>query len=149
MALGGQATYRAWGHAQEVIARASQAAGVTPRNPLRFQGQQFDEETGLHYNRLRYYDPQLGRLISEDPIALQGGINKYQYAPNPVTYIDPLGLAKGKCVICWYNHIGGATRHSRSLRNASAAEFASADDSSPMNWCGYRWIDPNAATSYG
>ncbi|KAG8150176.1 hypothetical protein BFF94_028215 [Burkholderia catarinensis] len=82
-----------------------------PPNPLRFQGQQFDDETGLHYNRLRYYDPQLGRFISEDPIALHGGVNTYQYAPNPVAYIDPLGLAKGKCVIYWYNHIGGATGH--------------------------------------
>ncbi|MCA8101407.1 RHS repeat-associated core domain-containing protein [Burkholderia contaminans] len=106
-----EASYRAWGHAQEVIARASRAAGATPRNPLRFQGQQFDDETGLHYNRLRYYDPQLGRFISEDPIALHGGVNTYQYAPNPVAYIDPLGLARGKCVIYWYNHIGGPTGH--------------------------------------
>ena len=98
-----EASYRAWGHAQEVIARASRAAGATPRNPLRFQGQQFDDETGLHYNRLRYYDPQLGRFISEDPIALHGGVNTYQYAPNPVAYIDPLGLARGKCVIYWSN----------------------------------------------
>ncbi|PCE26092.1 sugar-binding protein [Paraburkholderia acidicola] len=105
------ATYRAWGEAGEVIARVSKVAGITPCNPLRFQGQQFDEETGLHYNRFRYYDPQHGRFVSQDPIGLWGGANLYQYAPNPIGYIDPLGLAKGKCTIYWYNNIGGRTGH--------------------------------------
>ena len=59
---------------------------------LRFQGQYFDAETGLHYNRFRYYDPDIGRFVSQDPIGLAGGINNYQYAPNPVEWIDPLGL---------------------------------------------------------
>ena len=60
--------------------------------PLRFQGQYCDAETGLHYNRHRYYDPQLGRFTTQDPISLAGGINLYQYAPNPVGWVDPLGL---------------------------------------------------------
>ena len=60
--------------------------------PLRFQGQYCDAETGLHYNRHRYYDPQLGRFTTQDPISLAGGINLYQYAPNPVQWVDPLGL---------------------------------------------------------
>ncbi|EMQ2088728.1 RHS domain-containing protein [Salmonella enterica subsp. enterica] len=64
------------------------------RNPLRFQGQYFDEESGLHYNRYRYYEPESGRYISADPIGLAGGLNLYQYAPNPLSYIDPLGLAR-------------------------------------------------------
>ncbi|CCN36817.1 putative Rhs family protein [Vibrio nigripulchritudo SO65] len=62
------------------------------RNPLRFQGQYFDEESGLHYNLARYYDPYSGRFIQPDPIGLLGGINHYQYAPNPVMWIDPSGL---------------------------------------------------------
>jgi len=41
--------------------------------PFRFQGQQFDQETGLHYNRFRYYDPVVGRFVSQDPIGLKGG----------------------------------------------------------------------------
>ena len=61
--------------------------------PIRFQGQYHDIETGLHYNRFRYYDPDVGRFISQDPIGLEGGNNLYQYAPNPVVWIDPLGLA--------------------------------------------------------
>jgi RHS repeat-associated protein len=61
--------------------------------PFRFQGQQFDEETGLHYNRFRYYDPGVGRFVSQDPIGLLGGSNLFAYAPNPLGWIDPLGLA--------------------------------------------------------
>ncbi|NTX19499.1 hypothetical protein HT748_08285 [Burkholderia cepacia] len=47
----------------------------------------------MHYNRNRYYDPGSGRFISKDPIGLQGGLNAYQYAPNPTLWIDPLGLS--------------------------------------------------------
>ncbi|EPY8187842.1 RHS repeat-associated core domain-containing protein, partial [Escherichia coli] len=59
---------------------------------LRYQGQYLDRETGLHYNLHRYYDPDVGRFMVTDPISLAGGINLYQYAPNPLSWIDPLGL---------------------------------------------------------
>ena len=62
-------------------------------NPLRFQGQYYDRESGLHYNRFRYYCPRQGRFIHQDPIGLAGGINPYQYAPNPVNWVDPFGLS--------------------------------------------------------
>ncbi len=62
-------------------------------NPLRFQGQYFDAETGLHYNRHRYYDPEIAGFISQDPIGLAGGLNVYQYAPNPLGWVDPWGLS--------------------------------------------------------
>jgi RHS repeat-associated protein len=61
-------------------------------NHLRFAGQYYDEETGLHYNRHRYYDPAIGRYLSPDPIELDGGLNAYAYAQNPVNFIDPFGL---------------------------------------------------------
>ncbi|GAB0063566.1 hypothetical protein IBA8401_45980 [Pseudomonas syringae] len=61
---------------------------------LRFQGQYFDVETGLHYNTFRYYDPEIGRFITQDPIGLSGGDNLYQYAPNPNGWVDPFGLCK-------------------------------------------------------
>ena len=61
--------------------------------PLRYAGQYADGETGLHYNLFRYYDPQVGRYIVQDPIGLNGGWNLYQYAPNPLGWIDPLGLS--------------------------------------------------------
>ncbi|WP_055733291.1 RHS repeat domain-containing protein [Agarivorans gilvus] len=63
-------------------------------NPLRFQGQYHDEESGLHYNFHRYYCPQQGRYIQQDPIELLGGINLYQYTPSPTNWVDPLGLCK-------------------------------------------------------
>ena len=64
---------------------------------LRYQGQYLDRETGLHYNLHRYYDPDVGRFIVTDPIGLAGGLNLYAYAPNPLKYIDPLGLKKELC----------------------------------------------------
>jgi len=63
---------------------------------LRFQGQYFDAESGLHYNRHRYYDPEIGRYLTPDPIKLAGGLNQYQYTPNPTGWVDPLGLS-GNC----------------------------------------------------
>ncbi|MFS2099859.1 RHS repeat-associated core domain-containing protein [Variovorax sp. Varisp85] len=84
------AQYKAWGEAREAISEAGRRAGF--RNPIRFQGQYWDEETGLHYNRHRYYDPRAGRFVSSDPIALAGGINLHAYALNTTEWIDPLGL---------------------------------------------------------
>jgi RHS repeat-associated protein len=62
-------------------------------NNLRFPGQYYDVETGLHYNWHRYYDPETGRYFRADPIGLAGGINPYIYTlNNPVNLIDPMGL---------------------------------------------------------
>ncbi|EAQ6500095.1 RHS repeat protein, partial [Salmonella enterica] len=61
---------------------------------IRLPGQQYDEESGLHYNRHRYYDPGQGRYITQDPTGLMGGWNPYQYPLNPVVNIDPLGLLR-------------------------------------------------------
>jgi len=56
-------------------------------------GQYFDQETNLHYNHFRYYDPELGRYITSDPIGLDGGKNTYSYAnQNSVRFYDILGL---------------------------------------------------------
>jgi len=59
---------------------------------LRFPGQYFDSETGLHYNYFRDYDPSTGRYIQSDPVGLVGGINTYAYAQaNPGGLADPSG----------------------------------------------------------
>lgn len=59
---------------------------------VRFAGQYFDSETGLHYNYFRYYDPATGRYISSDPIGLAGGLNTYGYVnANPILYFDRFG----------------------------------------------------------
>ena len=62
--------------------------------PYRLPGQQYDEESGLYYNRHRYYDPLQGRYITQDPIGLKGGINLYTYPLVPIRYTDPLGLER-------------------------------------------------------
>ena len=70
----------------------SQPVGTTAANPLRFPGQQFDANLGLHYNYFRTYDPATGRYLETDPIGLAGGPNLYAYANgNPVRYSDPTG----------------------------------------------------------
>jgi RHS repeat-associated protein len=67
--------------------------GVATVINLRFPGQYYDAETGLHYNYFRYYDPSTGRYITSDPIGLIAGLNTYGYvAGNPVNFSDPLGL---------------------------------------------------------
>jgi RHS repeat-associated protein len=66
-----------------------------------FTGREWDSETGLHYYRARYYDPKLGRFLSEDPIGLGGGLNLFVYVLNrPVNWIDPFGLQGVKCDGC-------------------------------------------------
>ncbi|TDB41262.1 sugar-binding protein, partial [Photorhabdus khanii subsp. guanajuatensis] len=60
---------------------------------FRFCGQYKDEESGLFYNRFRYYSPETGQYLSPDPLGLAGGVNPYGYVHDPVSWIDPLGLA--------------------------------------------------------
>ncbi|HKX27718.1 MAG TPA: RHS repeat-associated core domain-containing protein [Blastocatellia bacterium] len=61
-------------------------------NDLRHQEPYEDRETGLFYNNFRYYDPELGRYLSQDPIGLLGGTNLYSDVDSPTTKIDPWGL---------------------------------------------------------
>ncbi|QPT14117.1 Rhs family protein [Serratia rubidaea] len=70
-----------------------QRRGAVYEQPLRYAGQYQDNESGLHYNLFRYYEPEVGRFTTQDPIGLQGGLNLYQYAPNPYGRVDPLGLS--------------------------------------------------------
>ncbi len=79
--------YWAWGDI-----RKQKTGGIDC--PVRFQGQWHDKETGLHYNRFRYYDPETGRYISQDPIRLTGGFNLYAYVLDPISFFDPFGLVK-------------------------------------------------------
>lgn len=90
-----QARYKTWGNTVteewiSTVGRDDLQPQCLPQN-LRYQGQYLDRETGLHYNTFRYYDPDMGRFITEDPIGLYGGINLYQYAPNPLLWTDPWG----------------------------------------------------------
>ena len=86
-----QAAYLPFGKAQVTI--------ETVKNNLRFPGQYYDSETGLHYNWNRFYDPDTGRYVTADPLGLDGGMNLYAYVGgDPVNGIDPFGLY---CKIEW------------------------------------------------
>ena len=61
--------------------------------PFRLQNQHYDEETGLHYNFFRYYDPEIGRFTQQDPIGLAGGESLYRFANSVQTWIDVFGLS--------------------------------------------------------
>ncbi|WP_258187569.1 RHS repeat-associated core domain-containing protein [Trinickia symbiotica] len=110
-----RARYKVWGntvqeewvHPEPVMSTGRQMTPI-PQN-LRFQGQYLDRETGLHYNTFRFYDPDVGRFITHDPIGLNGGANLYQYAPNPLFWIDPWGWA------CIKNKEDGMAREARAM----------------------------------
>ena len=91
------ADYEAWGNTATVEWKEQRIDNIVVSEehlqPIRFQGQSFDVETGLHYNRFRYFDPDLGMFTTRDPIGLLGGSNVFQYAPNPTGWIDPFGLS--------------------------------------------------------
>ena len=86
-----------WSIRQSTWGRAEEISQPNPDNPfeqteIRFQGQYYDEETGLHYNRYRYYEPHSARYISKDPIGLNGGLNNSAYVSDPNQWVDPMGL---------------------------------------------------------
>jgi RHS repeat-associated protein len=82
-----------WKATQEVELVKLLVSEYGVRQFIRFQGQWADEETGFYYNRYRFYDPQMGRYISQDPIGFRGGVNLYAYVEgDPVNWVDPLGL---------------------------------------------------------
>ncbi|HCI7615770.1 TPA: RHS domain-containing protein, partial [Escherichia coli] len=84
---------------------------------LRYQGQYLDRETGLHYNLHRYYDPDVGRFMVTDPIGLLGGLNLYSYVPNPLSWIDPLGLSpvSPKTILFSQDSINGVFEDGRNV----------------------------------
>jgi len=107
------ARYKAWGRLLHTEGEIEQ--------PLRFQGQYEDQETGLFYNRYRYYDPDASRYLNRDPAGLSGGMNLYSYAPNPTMWIDPLGLQK-KCGTCC---LGGRFSSADSAARAALIRYNS------------------------
>ena len=78
--------YTGWGRLKEETKVTDSAY-----QPFRLQNQYADRETGLHYNFFRYYEPDAGRFVNQDPIGLMGGENLYWFAPNAQDWVDPLG----------------------------------------------------------
>ena len=79
--------YTAWGRLKK-----DERVYRNAHQPFRLQNQYYDEETGLHYNLMRYYEPEAGRFVNQDPIGLLGGENLYSFAPNSQNWTDALGL---------------------------------------------------------
>ena len=79
--------YTAWGRLKK-----DERVYKDAHQPFRLQNQYFDEETGLHYNLMRYYEPEAGRFVNQDPIGLFGGDNLYSFGNQVLDFIDPLGL---------------------------------------------------------
>ena len=107
--------YDAWGRIKKLIINDVD-------QPLRLQGQYFDRETGLYYNRFRYYEPHIGSFISQDPLGLAAGENVYRFGPNAQVWIDPLGLCIKEYDIKKYgefkNHPGDSLTGHELLQNA-------------------------------
>ena len=113
--------YTAWGRLKK-----NERVYKDAHQPFRLQNQYFDEETGLHYNLMRYYEPEAGRFVNQDPIGLLGGINLYQFSPNVQTWIDPLGLnAKlSEMAQSVHNLAGGLkTPDARAIEKSTVAIF--------------------------
>ncbi|EPX64761.1 hypothetical protein D187_000183 [Cystobacter fuscus DSM 2262] len=86
-----------WAEHIEPYGQVAVGSGAEFELNIRLPGHYLDEDTGLVYNRFRYYDPVLGRYLQGDPLGLAGGINLYAYAPNPLVQFDVLGLThKGR-----------------------------------------------------
>ncbi|MCP9270521.1 DUF3990 domain-containing protein, partial [Xenorhabdus sp. XENO-1] len=77
---------------------------------LRFMGQYADAETGLYYNRFRYYDHETGQYLTPDPLNLGGGFNPYGYVHNPVRFVDPFGLTSETTTFYHAGHFEEGTK---------------------------------------
>ncbi|CAB3767323.1 hypothetical protein B7G54_29730 [Burkholderia puraquae] len=86
-------TYSVWGKLFPARRAANDSVCTEIDTTLRFPGQWADDESGLHYNLNRYYDPDSGQYLSSDPIGLQGGFRTQGYVHDPSRYFDPLGLS--------------------------------------------------------
>jgi RHS repeat-associated protein len=116
-----QARTTVWGRSETGIGGSAGAGGgagagavavdgAAQACPLRFPGQYHDDETGLDYNYLRYYDPETARFLSPDPLGLFPSPDDYAYVSNPLLWFDPLGLAPHHAVVTVYDP-QGAVRH--------------------------------------
>ena len=88
---------RVWAAEIGVYGDLRNVVGEKQACPFRWPGQYEDEETGLYYNRFRYYDPEAGGYICEDPIRLEGGLRLRVYPADPLTWVDQLGLVGADC----------------------------------------------------
>ena len=102
--------YTAWGRLKK-----NERVYKDAHQPFRLQNQYFDEETGLHYNLMRYYEPEAGRFVNQDPIGLLGGDNLYWFAPNTSKWLyrvlKPIDNVAASKIMPWFGEIGLGTQY--------------------------------------
>ena len=108
VALFAEGGAKAWEGRYDALGRLVDAPVSGLEQPLRLQGQYFDDETGLAYNRFRYYDGHSGSFISQDPLGQRAGPNPYSYAQNVWGWVDVFGLT---CTVYRVEGVGNARVH--------------------------------------
>ncbi|MFP6562280.1 DUF6531 domain-containing protein [Paraburkholderia sp. B3] len=146
-----KASYSLWGRLLPALRAANDDDGACGIDTtLRFPGQWADDESGLHYNLNRYYDPETGQYLSTDPIGLHGGLRTQAYVPDPVLYFDPLGLA-----ICAFRYERYKIYREAGYSAEDAAKFSKLGSSSfyvnsngvALPAVGYRYMDSRFAAT--
>ncbi|WP_367683157.1 RHS repeat-associated core domain-containing protein [Xanthomonas oryzae] len=146
------ASYSAWG-------RIVEYSSAVIENNLRYQGQYFDEETDLHYNRFRYFDPLSGQYVARDPLGLYAGVNSYKYAPNALGWVDPLGLiiepdftgadGDGYTIYSLVDKSSGEVKYVGMTENSRFWERMREHEQSGRLHGGLEFIELDAAENYG
>ncbi|WMJ75202.1 RHS repeat-associated core domain-containing protein [Cytophagaceae bacterium ABcell3] len=113
-----------WKCEHEVYGKVKSCEGEVGFIPFRFQGQYHDVETGLYYNRFRYYAPDEAMYVSQDPIGLEGGDRLYNYVYDPNCRIDVLGW-----VDIWYRALSQADINSLNSGNGKIPKDPFANNS--------------------
>jgi len=127
---------RVWQDRQQAFGAMQELSGAGENN-IRFPGQYYDSETGLHYNYFRYYDPSTGRYITSDPLGIEPSLNTYAYVDsNPLYWVDQFGLHHGK-PHGQMGHRGGGRRTTVRFPGSSCGP-----EGSPKNYPNKFWGPP-------
>lgn len=138
-----QATYDPFGKA--TITNDVDGDGRPVELNIRFPGQYYDSESGLHYNYYRYYDPEMGRYISSDPIGLSGGMNTYGYVGgNPILFTDFYGLMSSLAAIEALEKIG---KNSNEKQNAYNEWIRNPTSENLQKWMDIEAVTPKVAAN--
>ena len=140
--------YTAWGRLKK-----DERVYKNAPQPFRLQNQYFDEETGLHYNLMRYYEPEAGRFVNQDPIGLLGGENLYWFAPNTQSWVDWLGLHSDPDLLNRITRVMGAMSEGDRSRTTYALARVTTSSGRSEIWmasAGQRgWVSPTLREAAG